>query len=345
MNDHKIQEDFFKLIQEVISNNPVIVIGSGASVSYGIPSMWDLAETLKEYFKGSTFEDDKRTQVVAKFLKCLDEGMGLEDALLEVKMPQDIEQIIAIEVWKKIACADRKVYDRFVQGEIINLKSLFEYIVYYDSNKIVNIITTNYDKIAEYAAAQTDSYINNGFTHGLKGRLKDNPIAVPRKREDDYTGVLNIIKVHGSLDWFKKDGITYCFPNTHIIPDNYQPCIITPGTNKYEKTQDEPYRQLLSLVDDMFSKATGFLCIGYGFNDSHVHPMLLKYAKTRKVKILIVTKDLTSSINQNIINHGYDYISITSNGKDGTLFSRDKESFEVENKKYWTIDGLEEIYR
>lgn len=345
MTNDKTQEEFFKIIQEVISSNPVIIIGSGASVSYGIPSMWDLAETLKEYFKNNKFEDDKSTQIVDEFLRCLDQDMGLEDALLEVKMPQNIEQIIAIEVWKKIAHADKKVYDRFVQGEIINLKSLFEYVVYDNSNKIVNVITTNYDKIAEYAAAQTDSYINNGFTHGLRGRLKDNPIAVPRKREDDYTGVLNIIKVHGSLDWFKKDGITYCFPNTHNIPDNYQPCIITPGTNKYEKTQDEPHRQLLSLVDDMFSKATGFLCIGYGFNDSHVHPMLLKYAKTRKVKILIVTKDLTSSINQNIINNGYDYISITSNGKDGTLFRRGTKSFEVGDKKYWTIDGLEEIYK
>lgn len=345
MTNDKTQEEFFKIIQEVISSNPVIIIGSGASVSYGIPSMWDLADTLKEYFKNNKFEDNKSTQIVDEFLRCLDQDMGLEDALLEVKMPQNIEQIIAIEVWKKIAHADKKVYDRFVQGEIINLKSLFEYVVYDNSNKIVNVITTNYDKIAEYAAAQTDSYINNGFTHGLRGRLKDNPIAVPRKREDDYTGVLNIIKVHGSLDWFKKDGITYCFPNTHNIPDNYQPCIITPGTNKYEKTQDEPHRQLLSLVDDMFSKATGFLCIGYGFNDSHVHPMLLKYAKTRRVKILIVTKDLTSSINQNIINNGYDYISITSNGKDGTLFRRGAKSFEVGDKKYWTIDGLEEIYK
>ncbi len=339
------QEDFYKCIQEIISNNPVIIIGSGASVSYGIPSMWDLADALKEYFKNNVFDDERCMQNINKFLQCLEDGMGLEDALLEVKMPQDVEQAITIQVWNKIALADKAVYDRFVQGEIINLKTLFEYVIFYDPNKIVNVITTNYDKITEYAAAQTKSYINNGFTHGYRGRLKDIPSAIPRYREDDYTGVLNIIKVHGSLDWFKKDGMTYCFPNSHAIPKDYQPCIITPGTNKYERTQDEPHRQLLSLVDSIFSRANGFLCIGYGFNDTHVHPMLLKYAKTRKAKILIVTKDLTPSIRKSIANNGYEYISITSNGNNGTLFCNGIESLEIKDKIYWTIDGLEEIYR
>ena len=345
MDENKTQEKVFNIIQDVISNNPVIIIGSGASVSYGIPGMNKLANTLKSYFNGNVFEDEKCKQNIDKFLKCLELGIGLEGALLEVKMPQNIEQIIAREVWNEIASADRQVYEKFIQGEIINLKSLFEYIVYNDPNKIVNIITTNYDRITEYAAAQTNAYINNGFTHGLKGRLKDKLCVMPRKHDDDYTGVLNIIKVHGSLDWFKKNGVTYCFPNSHKIPDTYEPCIITPGTNKYERTQDEPHRQLLSLVDNIFSKATGFLCIGYGFNDAHVHPMLLKYAKIRKIKILIVTKDLTPSITRNIANNGYDYISIISNGKEGTIFSCGKDSFEVENKVYWDVNGLEKIYK
>lgn len=161
MDENKTQEKVFNIIQDVISNNPVIIIGSGASVSYGIPGMNKLANTLKSYFNGNVFEDEKCKQNIDKFLKCLELGMGLEEALLEVKMPQNIEQIIAREVWNEIASADRQVYEKFIQGEIINLKSLFEYIVYNDPNKIVNIITTNYDRITEYAAAQTNAYINH----------------------------------------------------------------------------------------------------------------------------------------------------------------------------------------
>lgn len=41
----------FKQIQDIITNPtpPVIVLGSGASVSYGIASMWELAKMLKTF--------------------------------------------------------------------------------------------------------------------------------------------------------------------------------------------------------------------------------------------------------------------------------------------------------
>ena len=40
------KDQIFTDIQNVVSNNPVLVIGSGASVSYGIPGMGQLAYEL-----------------------------------------------------------------------------------------------------------------------------------------------------------------------------------------------------------------------------------------------------------------------------------------------------------
>lgn len=290
------KKDIFQDIQNIRSSNPVIVLGSGASVSYGIPGMGVLANELKNFFKSNPYYDTATNDVVSDFIKLLDSGVGLEAALLDVKVPEIVEADIVNIVWKVIIESDAKVYERFISGEDINLRQLFDYIIYGDPNKTLNVISTNYDRIAEYAACQTDAYINIGFTHGLMGKLKDNIMLNPKKPEADYTGFINILKVHGSLDWYRRDGIICNIPNSVNIPLGFTPCIVTPGTNKYERTQEEPHRQLLSAVDKIFESAQNYVCIGYGFNDKHVQEMLLKYAKKRKAKILIVTKEITNSI-------------------------------------------------
>lgn len=347
MTKDKIFED----IQNIVSANPVVIIGSGASVSYGIPGMGGLAESLKDFFQPQsseiirTYKNRDSVDAINAFLKKLEEGFGLEEALLSIKVPEEAEHAIIYCVWKIISDADKKVYTRFTNGEEIDLKSLFEYMIYGNQDKIINVISTNYDKIAEYAASQTSAYINTGFTIGMKGYLKENVIELPRKVEQDYIGFINILKVHGSLDWFKDNKGVVCYPNIDKIPDGYIPCIITPGTNKYERTQQEPHRQLLSSIDKIFSKASGYLCIGYGFNDQHVHPILLKNAQKYRTKILIVTKDITPSIQQNVIEKDYNFIIISSNGKEGTKITTLNDSIEIPNKIYWTIKGFEEIYK
>lgn len=44
-------DSVFKQIQDIVSapTPPVIVLGSGASISYGIASMWSPATMLKDY--------------------------------------------------------------------------------------------------------------------------------------------------------------------------------------------------------------------------------------------------------------------------------------------------------
>lgn len=336
-------KDIFQQIQAIKDSNPVIVLGSGASVSYGIPGMGALADALKDYFTLHTYPDVKSKEAVDAFLESLSKGNGLEEALLDVKVTEEVENAIVSVVWDIIAKADREVYGDFVAGMEINLKHLLDHIIYNDPKKVVNIVSTNYDKIAEYAACQTSAYVNVGFTTGIMGKLKEKIISNPQKLEDDYTGYINILKVHGSLDWFKRDGLIFNFPNTTTVPEGCTPCIITPGTNKYERTQQEPHRQLLSVVDKVFGNASGYVCIGYGFNDQHVHPMLLKSARGKKAKILIATKEITDSIKANVIDKGVDFIAIYSDGASGTVFQTPDERLEISDKVYWTIEGLTEI--
>lgn len=339
------KEEFFKEIQKIMAANPVVVVGSGTSISYGIPGMGKLAKDLKEYFENNPYTDSNLQRIVEDFLCLLNRGMGLEEALLSIKVPDEVEETIVKCVWNIISNADKKVYERFISGEEMDMKNLFDYMIYDVPKKVINIVSTNYDKIVEYAASQTSAYINNGFTIGMCGMLKEKILENPFKPEQDYVGFINILKVHGSLDWFKKGNEVFCYPNVGKIPQGFVPCIITPGTNKYEKTQQEPHRQLLSSVDKVFGQASGYLCLGYGFNDQHVHPMLLKNAQKHRTKILIVTKDITTSIRDNVINKGYDFISVSSDGNNGTEFCSQTDSVTVPNEEFWSVKGFEKIYK
>jgi hypothetical protein len=336
-------KNIFQQIQSVKDTNPVIVLGSGASVSYGIPSMWTLADAITKYFNAHPFTDEKAKEAIKSFLSLLANGKGLEESLLEVKVPKVVEESIVRVVWDLISESDQKAFIRFQSGEKVNLKIFFDHIIYGDPSKVVNVVSTNYDKIAEYAACQTKAYVNIGFTNGLIGCIKEDVFSRPKKMENDYTGVINVLKVHGSLDWFEKDGNIYNYPNTKSIPTGFTPCIITPGTNKYERTQQEPYRQIFSAIDKVFANSNGFVCLGYGFNDQHVHPMLLKSARNKKTKILIVTKEITESIKTNVMNCGFDYIAVYSDGANGTVFQTPSDNITVSDHIYWTIDGILEI--
>lgn len=343
MNENEI----FKEIQDIVSDNPVVVLGSGASVGYGIASMSELADALKKLFSTKKYVDREANECVKNFLENLGRGIGLEQALLNVKAPEIVENDIVSTVWKTIAPEDKKVYMSAINGEEIDIKSLFDYLIYDRPNQIVNVISTNYDKIAEYAISQTKAYCNTGFSPFLIGHPCDNTNDIILSKLDNYIGVINLWKIHGSLDWFRKDDRIVSFPNIDTIPDGYQPCIITPGTNKYEKINRDPHRVLLNNIDECFAASSGYLCIGYGFNDTHVHPRLIQYSKNRRKPILVVVRDITSAIQKNVIDSRCKYIIISSDGGEGTkiLTSNDSNPINIPDKIYWNVSGLCEILK
>ena|SRR5574344_2048615 len=336
------KDELLRKIQDIVSQNPVVVIGSGASVKYGIAGMGELAEELKTFYNNNTYGDAEADECVSKFVTNINKGMGLEDALLNVRVPEKVEKDIVHVVWNVIAKNEMTVYNKFLKGDELALTCLFNYLIYNHKEQTVNIVTTNYDRIPEYAASRTEAYLNTGFKSMTMGNLLENLDDKRLQKLDNYTGVLNLWKIHGSLDWFKKDDKIYYIPNTFEIPSGFEPCIITPGTNKYEKINQDPNRALLEQIDTSFKNASGYLCIGYGFNDSHVHPRILKYSKDRQKTILIVTRDLTEAIKSFVMVDGVNYIILVSDSVHGTdIYCSDmKDKLNIPDIEYWSVEGL-----
>lgn len=88
------KEHIFTEIQNIVSANPVLVIGSGASVPYNIPGMNTLSAELKDFLGANPYKNPDSKKAVHEFIENLNHGMGLEKALLNTKATDEVENDI-----------------------------------------------------------------------------------------------------------------------------------------------------------------------------------------------------------------------------------------------------------
>ena len=334
-----MDEPLLKQIQTWTNSVPLIILGSGASVPFGLPTMWSLGEYLKDEI---SFNDDENQEQFNNFKKCLDETKDLEIALTDTKLNEQVVSEIVRKTWNLVNKADLNAYEKIINEQVeIPLTRLIKYFIDTAERK-VSIVTTNYDRLAEYAASLAKAFIYNGYSQNLIGHFSKTIESNHLNKLIGFNGQVNILKVHGSLDWFKNQhNENTQLPLRHTIPLSYVPSIVTPGTSKYLETHNEPYRTIFSIADREIQAAKGFLCIGYGFNDIHVQPYLIRQIKDKK-PIIVITRELTSQTKEAIISNACkNYILIEqANKSDTRVFSSNFGEYLIENKSYWELDNF-----
>ncbi len=318
MPDENI-ETVFKIVQKFIETPPLIVWGSGATISFGLPSMWHLNEALKKEIKDFDIQNE-----------------NLEIELGKEKYQEEMPQIKKI-IWDTIHKIDIQVLEKVLSGnpEFNGVKVLIEKLIY-THPKVVNIITTNYDRVLEYVL----SYNNIPFTDGFNGKMLsifDNTLF---KNRD----MVNLIKVHGSLNWFNvNDDIRYI----NCYSDKYEPQIITPSKNKYREAYHSPYRELIQKSDSLIETASSFLVVGFGFNDEHLTPKIR--AKVKKgIPIVLITKEVTENTKEELKDADkYIFLEDSSNeNKTKITYKTSKDSTEISleiDGSYWQLNKFMEI--
>ncbi len=202
-------ERIAKLAQACFASNPVIVLGSGASAAHGLPGMSALKDfLLLQLTTADSVEEDSWTLVRT----ALANGDHLEQALLGKTLPASLTRKIVRLTWECINTSDRKVFQRaLLQQESFAVGSLLKSL-FFSSNKSIDIVTTNYDRVAEYACGSVDLLHAVGFSPGyIQSREGSDQISYWRSGKQMRTA--RIWKVHGSLDWFQRvDGSTLSAP-------------------------------------------------------------------------------------------------------------------------------------
>jgi hypothetical protein len=288
------KEECLKTIQKYLENNPLVVLGSGASLPYGLPSMKDLQAFIASH--KAEFVNDCTSTLWSNL-----ESMNLEEAVDKSNLSEEGKQFLRKIVWECVNNADLKFFEELIsKTSNFPLAELFRKIIRPTPNR-VNVITTNYDRLAEYAADYIDATATTGF-EGCFLQKPDFPTESLRNRSiNARERVISIWKVHGSLDWFTNgQQAPVSYPHTRDIPSAHIPLIIPPGKDKNSATHAEPFRDIITQADNAFKSADAFLCIGYGFNDEHIQPKLISQIRSGK-PIVILAKQATDSCKRNVI--------------------------------------------
>ncbi len=107
---------------------------------------------------------------------------------------------------------------------------------------------------------------------------------------------MRLYKVHGSLNYFfHRNAVVENNAWMWNPPDYAERVMITPGLSKYQTLQR--YRQeLLQSADAAIDRATHFLFLGYGFNDSHLEEYIKRKLITQASHGLVITRDSNERI-------------------------------------------------
>ena len=328
-----------KWLQTIFTDNLVIIIGSGLSCAEGLPGMGALANRLRERMPQYLNDSDKVTWDTIS--GCLDLE-GLEGALLKHQTNEAIETAIIKITAEYVLSEEQKVIHKCIAD---NKKLKFSYLLPHISAsnpKIARVITTNYDRLIEFAA----EYENWGVDSMMIGRYwgKHNPDlsgklqvkGISRTRSSAkliYRDHVKIFKPHGSLDWFMAGDV----PMTSCIGKVEEPLIITPGVGKYEKGYEQPFDAHREKANGAIDSASSILCIGYGFNDDHLQTHLTARIKNG-VKTLLLTRGLSDNARK-VINESSNCKALISNEDPlGTkVICKEGEIF-IPDVKWWNVE-------
>lgn len=266
-----------KELQAIFSDGLVTVIGSGLSCAEGLPGMGALATELISKVPSAIPDADKATWAAIE--SCLASD-GLEGALLKHPPTDDIESAIIQFTSALVLAKEQEAISACVTGaRKLKIASLLPHISA-ATPKIARIITTNYDRLIEFATESegwgvdsmmvgrywgkhdpdlSDKLMVKGVSNGNKGAVRL-----------IYRNHVKLFKPHGSLDWFMA-GDT---PMTSSMAFSSDPLIITPGVGKYKKGYGQPFDVHRERGNAAIDGASSILCIGYGFNDDHLQTHL-----------------------------------------------------------------------
>lgn len=331
-------DEVMKYVQDFFSNDTVTIVGSGLSVAEGIPGMRSLADELKKKMVGKLSKDDQ--EVWRKVVEKLDAGIGLEKALQDVQVNITIEDEIRNITGEFIYLAERKVLDEIIRaGRTLRFS---EYIRRFNINQNgMAVITTNYDRLVEYACEYNGIPVDTLFYGNYIAKLSPEECkysfckqGVVGKQRIQVAPKINVFKPHGSLSWHMINGQPYSIPTV----DYKDALIITPGANKYREGYNAPFDIHRTKANDAIDRAQRFIFIGYGFADEHLETHLRRQLNDGK-QALIITHTLSDTAKE-LVKRCPMIMSLASDGKSGTVVHYNGETLSISDKVYWDLGEL-----
>ena len=273
---------------------PKLIIGTGLSVSMGIPGMVELGEELN--IKLSSHQ--KFGQIWQKYGNQI-KNMGLENALSKITYEDfDIVNEIRTITSKYILTKDIVLHN-----SILTQDYPFERLLKYLSNtvscnnKLIDIMTPNYDRIIEILCDKIGLISTSGFIGNIYKVFNYEALNKPYSIYNKEQCLVRIFKPHGSINWIKKNNEVYQIDDSIYLENNYNIInIIPPGNNKYKDGMEtyiySKHREIFNSLINSTKNNFSLIIYGYGFNDEHFNNAIFAVDKD----ILVITKELNQKV-------------------------------------------------
>ena len=178
------------------------------------------------------------------------------------------------------------------------------------SEPLIPIFSLNYDPLIERGAETAKVRVVDGFI-GIENAYFDGNVfqqhtgLMRRGYRGRYfqpiTGVIHLLKLHGSLGWFELQDntitrVAYSCPK----PINARRLMIPPQRRKATETMTRPYATMWSEFREILSHGPRLInrltCVGYGMRDEHVNAVIENGLARRDFTLLVFSKELTDEV-------------------------------------------------
>ncbi|MCM1494538.1 MAG: SIR2 family protein [Bacteroides sp.] len=198
----------------------------------------------------------------------------------------------------------------------------------------MTVITTNYDRLIEYACEINDIMVDTLFVGKYLASYKPDQskysccIGIQQRNGKGttlkYAPKITLLKPHGCLSWHLINDIPYSIMN-YPVEDSL---IITPGLNKYREGYSVPFDIHRGRANEEIDRAQQYIIIGYGFGDDHLETHLVQQLRRGK-PALILTYELSPNAerlvdeckNVTAISHANSLDSKVTNAEGETILS------------------------
>ncbi len=324
-------------IQQKLNGNPALLIGCGSSIPYGLPSMEDLSKEIKNKLQVK-YKNDKTWK---SFILELDKNNNLELSLEKVTLKDEIHNDLIWTVWSLVEQKDISALNNFLFSNTFPVLTLI-LRKFIQQTGSTNIITTNYDRLIEYSIDYAEGHSNTGFSNNYINKFTQFSSNANKR-------IVNLYKVHGSIDWFKYEEnqklLSLKFFDKSNLSEKFNPQIVTPGKDKYRETYLDPFRTVISKADEALRKSCAYLCIGYGFNDEHIQPIIIDENRNKKKPIVIVTKNITPRIRELFFKNDVENcLIISENNSGGSVVNYSHIESEDFTESFWQLEKFYNLW-